>query len=90
MASSTDVSSFVQLKPSQFISFPYKSLKTEFVVANSSPDKNVAFKIRTTMPLLFVVKPNSGIIEANSEARIDINYVPNDVSRQSIANPLFL
>lgn len=52
----------------------------------------MAFKIRTTQPLCFVVKPNSGIIEAGATASIEINYVPNEVNildlMQAIKNTL--
>lgn len=60
----TDVGSAVTLSPDNCITFVAGKPKTEFVVNNNSTTKNVCFKIRTTMPLLFVVKPNQGIIEA--------------------------
>jgi hypothetical protein len=69
----------VSLKPSKEIAFSAGKTVTQFEITNNSPTKNIVFKIRTTQPLLFVVKPNSGIIEANTKARVDINYVPNDV-----------
>ena len=49
-------------------------------IANTSPNRNIAFKIRTTQPLCFVVRPNSGVIEANGKATTEIQYVPNEVS----------
>jgi len=81
---STDVSKFVSLKPQTEIAFSAGKLNTQFEISNNSPTKNIVFKIRTTQPLLFVVKPNSGIIEANTKARVDINYVPNDVSTNQL------
>lgn len=77
---STDVSQFVRLNPESHITFTPGAQKTDFVISNKSPTKNICFKIRTTMPMLFVVKPISGIIEANKEAAIEINYVQIDVS----------
>jgi hypothetical protein len=46
----------------------------------------MVFKIRTTQPLCYVVKPNQAIIEAKGKARIDINFVPNDVSLPSLTS----
>ena len=81
-----DVAQYVTLNPKDKISFSVGVDKSALFINNSSPTKNIAYKIRTTQPLIFVVKPNSGIIEAMSEAKIEINYVPNEVSPSSIRN----
>ena len=82
----TDVAQYVTLNPKDKISFAVGVDKSALFLNNTSPTKNIAYKIRTTQPLIFVVKPNSGIIEAMSEAKIEINYVPNEVSPLSIRN----
>lgn len=76
----TDVSQFVSLNPESHITFAQGTQKTDLIISNRSSTKNVCFKIRTTMPMLFVVKPISGIIEAGKDAKIEINYVQIDVS----------
>ena len=76
----TDVAQFVVLDPSKCVTFAAGANMSRLEIKNISPTKNVSFKIRTTQPLCYVVKPNSGIIEANSTSLIDINYVANDVS----------
>ena len=79
----TDVNKFVTLDPGSCINFADEKGLSTLNILNSSPTKNIAFKIRTTQPLCFVVKPNSGIVEAGSKAVIEINYVPNMVSVQT-------
>ena len=76
----TDVHKFVQLNPTERVVFKHDNNVSKLEISNFSPTKNIVFKIRTTQPLCYVVKPNSGIIEASGKAVVDINYVPNDVS----------
>ena len=83
---STDVQKFVQMKPSERVVFKHDSNVSQLEISNFSPTRNIVFKIRTTQPLCYVVKPNSGIIEASGKAVIDINYVPNDVSTTAHLN----
>ena len=55
-------------------------MTSQFLIVNNSESRNVAFKIKTTAPLCYVVKPNSGIINAKQSQRLHILYVHNDVS----------
>ena len=80
----TDVAKFVELQPSDKVSFMENASLTHLQVSNSSPTRNIVFKIRTTAPLCYIVKPNSGIIEAGGSQTVDINYVPNDVRSRAI------
>ena len=58
---------------------------SQLEIINSSPTKNIVFKIRTTQPLCFVVKPNSGIIDAMGRSKVDINFVQSgEVSKAFI------
>ena len=68
------------LNPRDKISFVAGNNLSTLIINNNSPTKNIVYKIRTTQPLCYVVKPNAGIIEAMNEARIETNYVPNTVS----------
>ena len=78
--SATDVGQFVTVNPSGSVQFKPGVKQTYLAIKNSSPTKNIVFKVRTTQPLSFVVKPNQGIVEADSETQVEINYVPNPVS----------
>ena len=77
----TDVGQFVTLTPDDAIRFVRGENLGKLSITNKSSSKNVAFKIRTTQPLCFVVRPNAGVIEANGSAQTEIQYVPNHVSR---------
>ena len=70
----------MSLNPRDKITFPAGHNLSFLEIKNNSPTKNIVYKIRTTQPLCYVVKPNSGIIEAMSESKVEINYVPNTVS----------
>ena len=74
----TDVSLNVAVEPSNYVTFYKGENISKLQIYNRSQLKNVVFKIRTTQPLCYVVKPNSGIIEANNSCNIEINYVPNE------------
>ena len=76
----TDVSQYVALSPNDKITFLPGNNLSNLLINNNSPTRNIVYKIRTTQPLCYVVKPNSGIIEAMNQAKIEINYVPNTVS----------
>ena len=78
--SGTDVGQFVALNPTQVITFVTGENVGHLQIQNTSPTRNIAFKIRTTQPLCYVVKPNAGIIEAMGKVKAEINFVPNEVS----------
>ena len=82
----SDVAQYVALTPKDKITFAVGNQLSTLIINNNSPTKNIVYKIRTTQPLCYVVKPNSGIIEAMNEAKIEINYVPNSVSVESICS----
>ena len=76
---------FVTLNPSNHIAFMGGAKVSQLEIINSSPTKNIVFKIRTTQPLCFVVKPNSGIIDAMGRSKVDINFVQSgEVSKAII------
>lgn len=57
-----------------------KNLKTDLTIRNPHSQKSLVFKIKTTAPLNYVVKPNSGILEPQMTSTIDITFVPSEVS----------
>ena len=76
---------FVTLNPNNHIAFMNGAKISQLEIINSSPTKNIVFKIRTTQPLCFVVKPNSGIIDAMGRSKVDINFVQSgEVSKAII------
>lgn len=58
-----------------------KNLKTTLLLTNANPHKSMVFKIKTTAPLNYVVKPNSSTLEPQTSTVIDITFVPTEVSR---------
>uniref|UniRef100_A0A914I6N4 Major sperm protein n=1 Tax=Globodera rostochiensis TaxID=31243 RepID=A0A914I6N4_GLORO len=66
------------LEPNSELSF--KGPFTEYVNANltlSNPSqKDVYFKVKTTAPKFYCVRPNSGVIKANDKAQINVMLQP--------------
>ena len=68
----TNVSEFVTLNPATEIQFTLDDSKGDVVqqlisslqITNTSPTRNIVYKIKTTAPRNYVVKPNQGILEA--------------------------
>ena len=50
-------------------------LYQNFAIKNNSPQRSLIYKIKTTAPLNYVVKPNSGIIEPNQTERVTITFI---------------
>ena len=55
-------------------------IKSTLSIKNASEQRNIMFKVKTTTPLNYVVKPNSGIIEPLSVFKINITFIPTPVS----------
>lgn len=49
-------------------------LKSSITITNTSKG-NLAFKVKTTAPLHYVVKPNQGIIDVNGKITVDIAMI---------------
>lgn len=70
------VSDFAKLTPDQEIQFTFdtsqanvtQQLVSSMQIENISPLRNIVYKIKTTAPRNYVVKPNQGIIEAKGKA----------------------
>ena len=83
-----DLGIHVTLTPADKITFVKGENTSKLYIKNSS-NKNIAFKIRTTQPLCFMVKPNSGILEAMTQASAEIQYVANEVSSDLLHRKLY-
>lgn len=55
---------------------------------NLSASRCIAFKIKTTAPKNYVVKPNQGIIDCKSQVVVDITFCPSEVSQTSTSTHL--
>ena len=69
--------SIVHLDPSQTLKFffqPDKSVKAFLTISNPYDSESVIFKLKTTQPKLYVVKPNIGILGPSQQITIEITF----------------
>ncbi len=69
----------VKIHPSQEIIFnmqPDQQLKAQLDITNVS-EGNLAFKVKTTAPRFYVVKPNQGILDKGQKISVDITLILN-------------
>ena len=72
----------------QFLSAQQLQNVTYLTIINTSPDRNVAYKVKTTAPKNYVVKPNQGIIEEQGAVKVEITLIPS--SNNKIEDNKFL
>lgn len=53
-----------------FSSGPFTKAVTSYITLTNPTDKKVCFKIKTTAPKKYCVRPNSGVLEPNNKAEI--------------------
>lgn len=53
---------------------------SKMTLQNLSTSRCIAFKIKTTAPKNYVVKPNQGIIDCQGQVVVDITFCPSEVS----------
>ncbi|XP_054905727.1 vesicle-associated membrane protein-associated protein B/C-like isoform X2 [Poeciliopsis prolifica] len=87
------------LDPQQELKFrgPFTDVVTATLKLTNPTDRNVCFKVKTTAPRRYCVRPNSGIIEAGTSINVSVmlqpfEYDPNEKSKhkfmvQSILAP---
>ncbi|MEE6509676.1 hypothetical protein FKM82_027315 [Ascaphus truei] len=87
------------LEPPHELKFrgPFTDVVTTNLKLNNPIDKNVCFKVKTTAPRRYCVRPNSGVIEGGSSINVSVmlqpfDYDPNEKSKhkfmvQSIIAP---
>ena len=60
-----------------------QQLKSYLTIDNTSQG-NVAYKVKTTAPKFYVVKPNQGILDKGQKITIDITLLASNVSTSHI------
>ncbi|XP_008316273.1 vesicle-associated membrane protein-associated protein B/C isoform X2 [Cynoglossus semilaevis] len=87
------------LEPQHELKFrgPFTDVVTAILKLTNPTDRNVCFKVKTTAPRRYCVRPNSGIIDAGSSVNVSVmlqpfDYDPNEKSKhkfmvQSILAP---
>ena len=58
----------------------FSNQKAQMELKNLSSDKNVTYKIKTTAPKLFVVKPIQGIITPSSTVTVEVQLQGTSLS----------
>ncbi|KAI3383478.1 hypothetical protein SNEBB_007480 [Seison nebaliae] len=69
---------FVSISPKNEITFvgPFSQLSTSNVTITNEIDQIVAFKVKTTAPRKYCVRPNCGIIEPNKSVDVELMLQP--------------
>jgi len=84
---------YLRIAPDSTISFDYiprKYLTSRLILSNPS-SHNVAFKVKTTVPTSYLVKPHNGCIPPNSSLEVNITMQPTEYTAQTpILNDKFL
>uniref|UniRef100_A0A3B5MEM5 VAMP (vesicle-associated membrane protein)-associated protein B and C n=1 Tax=Xiphophorus couchianus TaxID=32473 RepID=A0A3B5MEM5_9TELE len=69
-----------------FLSGPFSDVVTTNLKLSNPTDRNVCFKVKTTAPRRYCVRPNSGIIDAGTSINVSVmlqpfEYDPNEKSK---------
>eukprot|EP00922_Rhytidocystis_sp_ex-Travisia-forbesii_P051015 GHVS01075760.1.p1 GENE.GHVS01075760.1~~GHVS01075760.1.p1 ORF type:complete len:264 (-),score=80.96 GHVS01075760.1:457-1206(-) len=84
----------IRLQPEKYIEFPlslYNTLKTKLVLHNiSSPPSAVSFKIKTTAPKCYLVRPSTGAVPPGSSQEVEIVLQPLTAEPPASAQDRFL
>lgn len=59
---------------------PFSDVVTTNLKLANPTDRNVCFKVKTTAPRRYCVRPNSGIIDAGTSINVSGNYMACFVS----------
>ncbi|MFH4976834.1 hypothetical protein AB6A40_003543 [Gnathostoma spinigerum] len=57
---------------------PFKDLVTSSLRLRNPSNRRVCFKVKTTAPKMYCVKPNCGIIEPGCESTVAVSFVSSD------------
>lgn len=75
----------VQIDPDQELRFTLSpkdgQLKAYLSLTNVSTTGNIAYKVKTTAPRFYVVKPNQGILEKGQKITVDITLISAPVRK---------
>ncbi|KAI1892434.1 hypothetical protein AGOR_G00133310 [Albula goreensis] len=76
------------LEPQHELKFrgPFTDVVTTTLKLNNPTDRNVCFKVKTTAPRRYCVRPNSGVIDAGTSLNVSVmlqpfDYDPNEKSK---------
>lgn len=71
----------LKLSPQQEISFhgPFTGVVTSYLELQNPSTERVLFKVKTTAPRRYCVRPNSGLIEPGNSTKIAIMLQPSDL-----------
>merc|ERR1712110_912598 len=71
-------SQILQMVPAEKIEFrpPFDSVSISSLVLKNPSERNVAFKIKTTAPARYCVRPNAGTVAAGGDAEIKVMLQP--------------
>ena len=56
---------------------PYTEIATEYLTLTNPSDRKVCFKIKTTAPKRYCVRPNSGLIDPKNSTKIAVMLQPS-------------
>ncbi|XP_019640230.1 PREDICTED: vesicle-associated membrane protein-associated protein B/C-like isoform X7 [Branchiostoma belcheri] len=72
------------LEPSGELKFkgPFTEVVTSNLKLNNPTDKRVCFKVKTTAPRRYCVRPNSGVVEPSSSINVSVMLQPFDYDPQ--------
>lgn len=78
----------LQLNPASEIVFvgPFDRVVTSYLELKNPSDLRVCFKVKTTAPKRYCVRPNSGIVEPSKDVKIAIMLQPMDADSQAERN----
>ncbi|ORZ21203.1 PapD-like protein [Absidia repens] len=68
----------VQLEPSEILTFkrPLTRMSKETLIVRNPTKENIAFKVKTTAPKLYCVRPNAGIVAAGKSQEVQVMLQP--------------
>lgn len=58
-----------------------KPTTSNIEIINTSRDSNIAYKVKTTAPKNYVVRPNQGIILSGQQNAVEITYIPTESNK---------
>lgn len=62
-----------------FISGPFNQAITSHMLLKNPTDKPILFKIKTTAPKRYCVRPNSGLLDPNNFLEVGSKYKSSDI-----------
>ena len=74
----------LNIDPKNEISFkgPYDHVVTEYFTLTNPTDSIIAFKVKTTAPKKYCVRPNNGIISSNRTVQVAVMLQPGDLTQE--------